>query len=134
MERKVDQLSDAEFVALVQKEVKKRRDAIAQFEKGGARNSRRRSKTKSGSWKVFFRNVVGQELEDLVRAAIEETGARDSKQMGVVIKAVQARAAGRADGKRISGSLGDCWRRKSRHPPCGLFHGRNLLWLVIVIS
>src|SRR5438876_11528391 len=35
IERKNENLSDAEIIALVQKEVKKRRDAIEQFEKGG---------------------------------------------------------------------------------------------------
>src|SRR5581483_11108316 len=35
VERKTDTLPDADFVALVQKEVKKRRDAIEQYEKGG---------------------------------------------------------------------------------------------------
>jgi hypothetical protein len=35
MERKTETLSDGDFVAVVQKEVKKRRDAIEQYEKGG---------------------------------------------------------------------------------------------------
>ena len=42
------------------------------------------------------------ELEDLVRAAIQETGATSKAQMGLVMKAAQAKAAGRADGKAIS--------------------------------
>ena len=44
-----------------------------------------------------------EELEALVRATIQELGAADKKQMGAVIKAVQTKAAGRADGKTISG-------------------------------
>ncbi len=67
LERKNGDLSDAEFVAVVQKEIKKRRDAIEQFEKGG-------------------------------RLELAE--------MGPVIKAVQAKAAGRADGKSISTVVG----------------------------
>src|ERR1043166_10120355 len=35
LERKTENLSYPEFVAVVQKEIKKRRDAIEQFEKGG---------------------------------------------------------------------------------------------------
>jgi uncharacterized protein YqeY len=42
------------------------------------------------------------ELESLVRATIQEVGAMDKKQMGAVMKAVQAKVAGRADGKTIS--------------------------------
>ena len=41
------------------------------------------------------------ELEQLIRAAIQETGATSKKEMGAVIKAAQAKAAGRADGKTI---------------------------------
>ena len=50
--------------------------------------------------------LSSEELEQLVRASIQELGAADKKQMGQVIKAVQAKAAGRADGKTISGLVG----------------------------
>jgi uncharacterized protein YqeY len=46
------------------------------------------------------------ELEELVRAAIAETGATSKKEMGGVMKAAQARAAGRADGKTLSQTVG----------------------------
>jgi uncharacterized protein YqeY len=45
-------------------------------------------------------------LEQLVKATIQEVGATTKKDMGPVIKAVQAKAAGRADGKTISGMVG----------------------------
>ena len=45
---------------------------------------------------------IGSELESLVRAAILETGATSKAQMGLVMKAAQAKAAGRADGRSIS--------------------------------
>jgi hypothetical protein len=45
-------------------------------------------------------------LEELVRAAIQETGAASRKQMGQVIKAVQTKAAGRAEGKVIGEMVG----------------------------
>jgi len=47
-----------------------------------------------------------EELEQFVRAAILETGATNKRQMGQVIKAVQARAAGRAEGRIISDLVG----------------------------
>ena len=47
-----------------------------------------------------------EELEQLVKATIQELGATSKKEMGAVIKAVQARAAGRADGKTISALVG----------------------------
>jgi uncharacterized protein YqeY len=42
------------------------------------------------------------ELDAIVKAAIAETGAKDPKDMGQVMKAVMAKAEGRADGKRAS--------------------------------
>ena len=47
-----------------------------------------------------------EELEQLVKATIQELGATSKKEMGLVIKAVQAKATGRADGKTISGLVG----------------------------
>ena len=47
-----------------------------------------------------------EELERLVRDSIAESGAASKKDMGAVIKAVQAKAAGRADGKSISQCVG----------------------------
>lgn len=41
-----------------------------------------------------------------MRATIQELGATDKKQMGAVMKAVQTKAAGRADGKTISTLVG----------------------------
>ena len=46
-----------------------------------------------------------EELEQLVKAAIADVGATSKKEMGPVIKAVQAQAAGRADGKTISSAV-----------------------------
>jgi len=50
--------------------------------------------------------MSAEELEKLVRATIEELGAKTKKEMGPVIKAVQAKAAGRADGKTVSTLVG----------------------------
>src|SRR5437899_4891917 len=49
-----------------------------------------------------YTTLFRSELEELVKATIQELGASSKKEMGPVIKAVQAKAAGRADGKSIS--------------------------------
>ena len=46
--------------------------------------------------------MAGDELAKLVREAIAEVGATSKAQMGAVMKAAQAKAAGRADGKTLS--------------------------------
>ena len=107
VERKTETLSDADFVGIVQKEVKKRRDAIEQYEKGGRPELAAKEKVEIGVLETFLPKALSpEELEQLVKATIAETGATSKKDMGPVIKAVQAKAAGRADGKTISGLVG----------------------------
>jgi uncharacterized protein len=103
IEKKTENLSDADFVSVVQKEVKKRRDSIEQFEKGGRPELATKEKQEIAVLENFLpQQLSADELEKIVRDAIAETGATSKKEMGSVIKAVQAKAAGRADGKTIS--------------------------------
>ena len=107
LERKSDQLSDADVVAIVQKEVKKRRDSIEQFEQGGRPELAAHERAELTVLETFLpRALAPDELEQLVRAVIQELGATSKKDMGAVIKAVQARAAGAADGRSISTLVG----------------------------
>ena|SRR6185436_16199960 len=107
IERKTENLSDAEIVAIVQKEIKKRRDSIEQFEKGNRLELAAKEKLEVGVLEKFLpQPLSAEELESLVRATVRETGATNKREMGAVIKAVQAKAAGRADGKTISALVG----------------------------
>lgn len=106
IERKCDNLSDAEVVALVQKEIKKRRDAIEQYEKGGRPEQAASERREITVLETFLPEPLSaEELGKLVAATIQELGATAKKDMGPVVKAVQAKAAGRADGKTISGAV-----------------------------
>ena len=107
IERKTESLPDADVVAIVQKEVKKRRDSVEQFEKGGRAELAAKEKEEIAVLEMFLPKALSpEELEKLVRAAIQELGATSKKDMGPVIKAVQAKAAGSADGKSISALVG----------------------------
>ncbi len=107
IEKKTESLPDAEVVALVQKEVKKRRDSVEQFEKGGRAELAAKEKQEITVLESFLPQPLSADvLEKLVRDTIQELGATSKKDMGAVIKAVQAKAAGRADGKTISGLVG----------------------------
>jgi uncharacterized protein YqeY len=107
IERKTDNLPDADVMAIVQKEVKKRRDSVEQFEKGGRPELAAKEKLEITVLETFLPKPLSpEELEQLVRAVIQETGAASKKDMGPVIKGVQAKAAGRADGKTISALVG----------------------------
>jgi uncharacterized protein YqeY len=107
IEKKAESISDADFVSVVQKEVKKRRDSIEQFEAGGRPELAAKEKQEITILESFLPQQLSPEaLEKMVREAIAETGATSKKEMGPVIKAVQAQAAGRADGKTISQLVG----------------------------
>ena len=107
IERKTESLSDVDVVAIVQKEIKKRRDSIEQFEKGGRPELAIKEKQEITVLETFLPQALSpEELEKLVRDTIQELSATSKKDMGPVIKAVQAKAAGRADGKTVSGLVG----------------------------
>ena len=107
IEKKIESLPDTDFVALVQKEVKKRHDSIEQFEKGGRPELAAKERAEILVLEGFLpQPFSSDELEQLVRAMIQESGATSKKDMGAVIKAVQAKSAGRADGKSISMAVG----------------------------
>jgi len=103
IEKKTETLSDADVMAVIQREAKKRRDSIEEFERGGragmAANERAELEVLSGFLPKALSPV---ELETLVRAVIAEVGAASKKDMGAVMKVAQARVDGRADGKSLS--------------------------------
>ena len=107
IERKTESLSEADFVVVVQKEVKKRRDSFEAFEKGGRPELAEKEKKEISVLEGFLPQPLSpDELQQLIKTTIEELGAKSKKEMGPVIKAVQAKAAGRADGKSISTLVG----------------------------
>jgi uncharacterized protein YqeY len=107
IEKKTETLSDAELTGIIQKEIKKRRDSIEQFEKGSRPDLAAKEKGEIAVLESFLPEPLSNaELEQIVRDTIQELGATSKKDMGAVIKAVQAKAAGRSDGKAISTAVG----------------------------
>ena len=107
IEKKTENLSDAELLAVVQREAKKRRDSIEEFDRGGRAELAAKERAELKVLEEFLpKQLSPEEMEALVKAAIAETGATSKKDMGAVMKAAQAKAAGRADGKALSGIVG----------------------------
>ncbi len=107
IERKNENLPEADLIGIVQKEIKKRRDSIEQYEKGGRPELAEKERKEIPVLEIFLPKALStEELEALVKSVIQETGATSKKQMGVVMKAVQAKAAGRAEGRTISELVG----------------------------
>jgi uncharacterized protein YqeY len=97
------ELSDDEVVRVLAREEKKRREAAEAFDQAGRAELAERERAEGAVLQGYLPEQLGDaELADLVRAAIAESGATSTQQMGVVMKAVQPVVAGRADGRRIS--------------------------------
>ena len=97
------ELSDAEVLATLEKQGKQRRDSIEQYRAGG----REDLATKEAEELTIIESYLPKKmdsaaLEQIVDAAIAETGATTMSDMGKVIKVVMEKAAGAADGKTVS--------------------------------
>jgi uncharacterized protein YqeY len=97
------QLSEAEAAQVVRKQAKQREDSIESFEKGGRAELAAKEKEELSILNVYLPQAMSSdELAKVVRETIAETGATSKAQMGGVMKALQAKLAGRADGKTLS--------------------------------
>jgi uncharacterized protein len=97
------ELSDEEVVKVLAREAKKRREAAEAFAAAGRPELAERERAEGGVLDAYLpAQLDDAELGELVRAAIAESGASAPNQMGAVMKLVQPRVAGRADGKRVS--------------------------------
>lgn len=100
-------LNDAEIEAVVRKQVKQRRDAVDGFEKGGRPELAAKEKQEIEVLGAYLpKELSDEELGALIDAAIAEVGATGKAQLGAVMKAVQPKVAGRADGRRVSAEVG----------------------------
>ena len=100
-QREVDErisLDDSQVMAVLEKMIKQRREAIAQFEAGARADLAAREAAEIALLQTYLPEPLSAaELEALVAAAIAETGATTIKDMGKVMGLVKGRAAGRAD-------------------------------------
>ncbi len=84
--------------------LKQRQDAIEMFRKGGRNDLAEKEEAEKKLIESYMpAAATGEEMEAAVAAALEETGVTSLKQMGVVMRAAQARLEGkRVDGKTLS--------------------------------
>jgi uncharacterized protein YqeY len=95
--------ADPDVLAVIRKEAKKREDSISSFTQAGRTDLADKEKSELEFLRVYLPAEMPQEkIEELVKQAISETGATGKAQMGMVMKAAQAKAAGQVDGKTLS--------------------------------
>src|SRR5438477_2587586 len=99
-------LNDADAIAVIRKQVKQRRDSIESFEKGGRAELAEKEKAEIAVLNQYLPQAMSvAELQKIVADTIREVGASSRAQMGAVMKALQPKIAGRADGKTLSAEV-----------------------------
>jgi uncharacterized protein YqeY len=100
------ELSDAEAAQVIRKQAKQRQDSIESFEKGGRTDLATKEKEELSILNAYLPQAMSaEELAKVVRETIGEVGATSKTQMGAVMKALQAKVAGRVDGKTLSAEV-----------------------------
>lgn len=100
---KESQLTDDEIMNAISSEIKKRRESIDLFEKGGRHEAAEKEKKEAEILAVYLPEQLSEEeLTKIVKAAIEKTGAKELKEMGKIMGIVAPQVKGKADGGLIS--------------------------------
>jgi len=100
------ELSDAEVVQVIRKQAKQRHDSIESFEEGGRTELAEKEKEELAILNSYLPQAISaDELTEVVQQTIAETGATSKGQMGIVMKALQAKVGGRAGGKTLSAEV-----------------------------
>lgn len=98
------ELSDDESTKVLQSLVKQRRDSIDQYEKAARADLAEKERAELVVLEDYLPQAASpEEIKRAVTEAVRETGAFSIKEMGAVMKAAQAKLAGKsADGKLVS--------------------------------
>jgi len=103
------ELSDDEVLKVIAREAKKRREAAEAFGKGGRAAQAEREKAEGEVLAAYLpQQLSDEELDGLVAQAVQEAkaaGAEGPRAMGAVMKIVNPKVAGRAEGGRVAAAV-----------------------------
>ncbi|HNO66519.1 MAG TPA: GatB/YqeY domain-containing protein [Tepidiformaceae bacterium] len=95
--------SDDEVLAIIQKQLKQRRDSIDQFEKAKRADLAEKERSEAAILEVYLpQQATAEEIEAAAAKVIAETGASGPRDMGKVMPVLSKQFAGRADGRLIN--------------------------------
>jgi uncharacterized protein YqeY len=108
-QREVDEriaLDDGQVLAVIEKMIKQRREAISQFETGGRSDLVAKETAEIGVLQAYLpAQLTAAEIDALITEAIAATGAASIKDMGKVMGFVKPKAQGRADMGALSARI-----------------------------
>ena len=96
-------LSDEEITDVVSAEVKKRKEAASEYQKGGRQELADKERKESEILQKYLPEQLSEkDLEKLIKEAIAKTGAKEQKDIGKVMAVLMPQTKGRADGGLVS--------------------------------
>ncbi len=108
-QREVDErteLDDAQVLAVLEKMLKQRREAVEQYRKAGREELVAKEEAEMAVIQSFLPEPLDEaELEALIDAAIAETGAQNIRDMGKVMGKLRPQVQGRADMSQVSAKI-----------------------------
>ena len=97
------ELNDSEIITVLSREAKKRREAAEAFDQAGAKDRADQERAEGVVIGEYLpKQLTEDEIKSLIKAAVAETGASTPAQMGLVMKSLQPKIAGKADGGLVS--------------------------------
>ncbi len=103
IEKKNQNLEDADVIAVIKKQIKQRQDSIEQFDRGGRQDLVVKERSEMEIFETYLpEQATEEEIRAVVKRVIAELHAQSLKEMGAVMKNVVVKLEGRADNKIVS--------------------------------
>jgi len=97
-------LTDTEIITVLSREAKKRKEASEAYAEAGRADRADREKAEGEIIALYLpTQLTSEEIEEMIAEAIAETGATGPAGMGLVMKIISPKIAGKADGGSVSG-------------------------------
>ena len=98
-----NEVDDAKIIDIIAKEMKKKKDAMADFEKAARQDLIDQTNEEMKVLEEYLpKQLSKEEIKEIVSKVIDETGATSMKDMGIVMKEAKAKIGAGADGKTIN--------------------------------
>jgi len=103
IDNKKEELKDEDVVSVVGAEIKKRRDAVKEYEKVNRPDAADQEKAEIDILMKYMPQQMNEdEIRDIVKSAVEETQAEGMKDIGKVMKVLMPKVKGKADGSIVN--------------------------------
>jgi len=103
IEKKVKSLSETDILEVIQKQVKQRKDSIADFQKANRQDLVKKEKNEITILEQYLPKPLSEaELKVLIQKAVQTVGAKTKADMGKVMKEIMPQVIGKADGKQVN--------------------------------